>query len=53
MIDVLEKSAYAITDTFDKDKIGVMEEDGVEVIDPHFGLFDIDLKKQLKILQIN
>lgn len=45
MIDILEKNGIAVADTFDKSKIGSMEEDGEEIIDPHFW-FDIDLYKE-------
>ncbi len=45
MIDVLEKSGYAVADTFDEEKLGTMDEDGTQVIDPHFW-FDIDLYKE-------
>lgn len=44
MIDILEKKGQAVSRNFPKDKIGKMEEDGKEVIDPHFW-FDISLYK--------
>lgn len=45
MQDVLEKKGYAVADSFTKEKLGVMEEDGHEIIDPHFW-FDLDLYKE-------
>ncbi|WP_243343806.1 zinc ABC transporter substrate-binding protein [Anaerococcus sp. AGMB09787] len=45
MIDALEKTGYAVTETFSKDKLGSMKEDGAEIVDPHFW-FDIDLYKE-------
>lgn len=45
MQEVLEKKGYAIASTFAQDKIGKMEEDGEEIIDPHFW-FDVDLYKE-------
>ena len=45
MVEALEAVGYPITDNFAKDKIGKMEEDGAEQIDPHFW-FDISLYKQ-------
>lgn len=45
MQEILETKGYAVADTFTKEKLGVMEEDGHEIIDPHFW-FDIDLYKE-------
>lgn len=45
MIDVLEKTGYAVADTFSEDKVGSMEEDGESIVDPHFW-FDIGLYKE-------
>lgn len=44
MADILEKTGHAVTKDFPKDKIGTMDEDGKEVVDPHFW-FDIPLYK--------
>lgn len=44
MISVLEKKGHPVSANFPDDKIGRMDEDGQEVIDPHFW-FDIDLYK--------
>lgn len=45
MVDALESSGYAVASTFDKNKLGEMEEDEGTVTDPHFW-FDIDLYKE-------
>lgn len=45
MQEILEKKGYAVAETFDKASLGIFEEDGHEVIDPHFW-FDIDLYKE-------
>lgn len=45
MSDVLEKMGKSVTENFTDDEIGVMEEDGENVIDPHFW-FDISLYKK-------
>ncbi|EFI41800.1 ABC transporter, substrate-binding protein [Peptoniphilus sp. oral taxon 386 str. F0131] len=45
MQDVLEEKGYAVASTFSEDKIGTMEENGQQIIDPHFW-FDIDLYKE-------
>lgn len=45
MQDALKDKGYPVSKTFDKAKIGTMEEDGHEIIDPHFW-FDIDLYKE-------
>ncbi|MCW6678406.1 zinc ABC transporter substrate-binding protein [Anaerococcus sp. NML200574] len=45
MVDALEASGYAVTETFPKDKIGQMDQDGETIVDPHFW-FDIDLYKE-------
>lgn len=45
MQDVLETKGYAVAGTFDESKLGKMDEDGTEIIDPHFW-FDIDLYKE-------
>lgn len=45
MQDVLEKKGYAVSETFPKEKIGTMEENGIKIVDPHFW-FDIDLYKE-------
>ncbi|WP_162011253.1 metal ABC transporter solute-binding protein, Zn/Mn family [Streptococcus sp. S784/96/1] len=42
MIEALEKTGSAVTRDFTKTEIGTMEEDGEDVVDPHFW-FDIDL----------
>ena len=44
MVDVLERLGTSVSENFPKDKIGVMDEDGKEIVDPHFW-FDIDLYK--------
>ncbi|MDY6084013.1 MAG: zinc ABC transporter substrate-binding protein [Dialister sp.] len=48
MQDALKDKGYPVSKTFDKAKIGVMGEDGHEIIDPHFW-FDIDLYKEATI----
>ncbi|MFU2163703.1 metal ABC transporter solute-binding protein, Zn/Mn family [Streptococcus pluranimalium] len=45
MIDALEAKGTAVTKSFSKDEIATMDEDGEEVVDPHFW-FDIDLYKK-------
>lgn len=45
MVDVLEKKGYSVSETFSKDSVGKMEQDGEEVMDPHFW-FDVDLYKE-------
>lgn len=45
MQEILEKKGYAVAETFTEDELGMMEEDGHEIIDPHFW-FDIDLYKE-------
>lgn len=45
MEDVLEKHGKSISTTFDAEKIGTMEEDGEEIMDPHFW-FDLSLYKE-------
>ncbi len=44
MVEILEKVGTNLSENFPEDKIGKMEEDGQQVIDPHFW-FDIDLYK--------
>ena len=44
MVDVLEKVGVAVSADFPKDKIGVMDQDGDQIVDPHFW-FDISLYK--------
>ena len=44
MVEILEKSGVAVSKDFPKDKIGRMDEEGTEVVDPHFW-FDTDLYK--------
>ncbi|WP_314605097.1 metal ABC transporter solute-binding protein, Zn/Mn family [Pseudoramibacter alactolyticus] len=45
MQDALKEKGYAVSKTFDREKIGSMEEEGKRVQDPHFW-FDIDLYKE-------
>lgn len=45
MIDALEAKGTAVTKSFSKEEIATMDEDGEEVVDPHFW-FDIDLYKK-------
>ncbi|MEQ9810259.1 metal ABC transporter solute-binding protein, Zn/Mn family [Streptococcus jiangjianxini] len=42
MVDALERKGTAVTKNFTKKDIGTMDEDGKEVVDPHFW-FDINL----------
>ncbi|MGT2828413.1 metal ABC transporter solute-binding protein, Zn/Mn family [Streptococcus hillyeri] len=42
MIEALEEKGSAVTRNFTKGEIGTMEEDGEDVVDPHFW-FDVDL----------
>lgn len=44
MSDVLEQRGYEAAENFPRDKIGTMDQDGYEIIDPHFW-FDIPLYK--------
>lgn len=44
MQDALKSKGYAVAGNFPEDKVGTMEEDGLEIIDPHFW-FDLDLYK--------
>ena len=44
MVEALESKGIAVSKNFPQDKIGRMEENGEEIIDPHFW-FDIDLYK--------
>ncbi len=44
MVELLEKVGVAVSENFPKDKIGYMDEDGQQVVDPHFW-FDISLYK--------
>ncbi len=44
MVDALEKVGHSVSENFPKDKVEKMDDDGEEVIDPHFW-FDIDLYK--------
>ncbi|MGX7092287.1 metal ABC transporter solute-binding protein, Zn/Mn family [Hutsoniella sourekii] len=45
MVHVLEEAGYPVSETFDKEKLGEMDQDGEIVVDPHFW-FDIDLYKE-------
>lgn len=45
MQDALKSKGYAVTETFDRGKIGTMEEDGNVIQDPHFW-FDVELYKE-------
>lgn len=45
MQDSLKSKGYAVTETFDRGKIGTMEEDGNVIQDPHFW-FDVELYKE-------
>ncbi len=45
MQDVLEQKGVAVSKNFSKEDLGVMDEDGVEIIDPHFW-FDLKLYAQ-------
>ncbi|GMA08133.1 metal transporter [Tetragenococcus halophilus subsp. flandriensis] len=45
MVDALENTGVAVSEEFNEDDLTTMEEDGSEVVDPHFW-FDIDLYKQ-------
>lgn len=45
MQDALKEKGYPVSKTFDKARIGTMDEDGHEIMDPHFW-FDIDLYKE-------
>lgn len=45
MQDALQDKGYPVSKTFAKSKIGTMDEDGHEILDPHFW-FDIDLYKE-------
>ena len=45
MVEILEKTGKAVTRDFDKSDIGLFEEDGTMVDDPHFW-FDIQLYKK-------
>lgn len=44
MVEILESLGTSVTASFPEDKIGKMEEEGTNVVDPHFW-FDIDLYK--------
>lgn len=45
MSEVLEKRGYAATENFKSEEVGRMQQDGSEIIDPHFW-FDINLYKK-------
>mgnify|MGYP000853344756 CR=1 FL=1 len=45
MQDILKKNGHAITSTFKKEDLITMEEDGFNVVDPHFW-FDLTLYKE-------
>ncbi|GMA46039.1 metal ABC transporter solute-binding protein, Zn/Mn family [Tetragenococcus muriaticus] len=45
MVDALENTGTAVTEEVPESELTTMEEDGSEVVDPHFW-FDIDLYKQ-------
>lgn len=45
MVEILEKTGKAVTAGFPEDKIGHMEEDGHNIVDPHFW-FDLGLYQQ-------
>ncbi|MDO4594594.1 MAG: zinc ABC transporter substrate-binding protein [Tissierellia bacterium] len=45
MDKILQKTGKSVTEDFDQKEVGKMDEDGKEVIDPHFW-FDIDLYKK-------
>ena len=45
MVDILEQKGVAVSKNFKEDQIGRMEEDGEQVIDPHFW-FDIALYQE-------
>lgn len=45
MLEALESTGVAITKNFKDSDIGIMDEDGEEVVDPHFW-FDVDLYKE-------
>ncbi len=45
MVEALEKKGTAVTKNFKDDEIGVMEEDGEKIKDPHFW-FNLDLYKK-------
>lgn len=44
MVEALESKGKSVSKDFPKDKLNTMEEDGVQIVDPHFW-FDIDLYK--------
>lgn len=45
MQEILDAKGFAVSSTFDESRLDTMEEDGEEIIDPHFW-FDIDLYKE-------
>lgn len=45
MSEVLEQRGYAASENFKSEEVGTMQEDGSEIIDPHFW-FNIDLYKK-------